>query len=144
MAPDREGFASFSSAPKSIFSFKIYDLACGVGLWTVEIADPIYSPLAWGAGLRGVQAAERRSLASCRFETEFRIHVLFFVDGKVFMQWGSYPFLRILIPTAKDEFFFRYEYARVKFERDEKGNIAKMTWRWPGGEPLTFLPVRPQ
>ena len=69
---------------------------------------------------------------------------MFFVDGKVLMQWGSYPFLRILIPTAKDEFFFRYEYARVKFERDEKGNIAKMTWQWPGGEPRTFLPVRPQ
>jgi CubicO group peptidase (beta-lactamase class C family) len=62
-------------------------------------------------------------------------------DGKVFMQWGSYPFLRVLIPTAKDEFFFRYEYARVKFERDEKGNIAKMTWQWPGGEPLAFVPV---
>ena len=52
--------------------------------------------------------------------------------------------MRILIPTAKDEFFFRYEYARVKFERDEKGNIAKMTWQWPGGEPLAFVAVRPR
>jgi hypothetical protein len=25
------------------------------------------------------------------------------------MQWGSYPLLGVLIPTAKDEFFFRYE-----------------------------------
>jgi len=62
-------------------------------------------------------------------------------DGRVFMQWGSYPFMRILTPTGKDEFFFRYEYAKVKFERDEKGAILQMTWQWPGGEPLAFLPV---
>ncbi|HVH88676.1 MAG TPA: serine hydrolase [Terriglobales bacterium] len=59
-------------------------------------------------------------------------------DGKLFMQWGSYPFLRILTPTGKDEFFFRYEYAIVKFERDGKGRISKMTWQWPGGEPVAF------
>ena len=60
-------------------------------------------------------------------------------DGKLFMQWGSYPFLRVLTPTGNDEFFFRYEYARVKFARDLKGSIAKMTWQWPGGEPVVFL-----
>ena len=59
-------------------------------------------------------------------------------DGKLFMQWGSYPFLRILTPTGKDEFFFRYEYAKVKFERDGKGSISKMIWQWPGGEPVAF------
>jgi CubicO group peptidase (beta-lactamase class C family) len=65
-------------------------------------------------------------------------------DGKMFMQWGSYPFLRILTPTGKDEFFFRYEYAKVKFERDGKGSIMKMVWQWPQGEPMAFVPVRSQ
>ena len=65
-------------------------------------------------------------------------------DGKLYMQWGRYPFLRILTPTGKDEFFFRYEYAQVKFERDGKGSIAKMTWQWPQGGPLAFLPVKAQ
>jgi len=59
-------------------------------------------------------------------------------EGKLYMQWGSYPFLRVLVPTGKDEFFFRYEYAKVKFERDAKGRVSKMTWQWPGGEPLAF------
>jgi CubicO group peptidase (beta-lactamase class C family) len=63
-------------------------------------------------------------------------------DGKLHMQWGSYPFLRILTPTAKDEFFFRYEYARVRFERD-KGKIVRMVWQWPGGGPMTFTPTKP-
>jgi hypothetical protein len=54
------------------------------------------------------------------------------------MQWGSYPFLRILTPTGKDEFFFRYEYAKLKFERDAKGSISGMTWQWPGGETVVF------
>jgi CubicO group peptidase (beta-lactamase class C family) len=65
-------------------------------------------------------------------------------DGKLFMQWGRYPFLRMLTPTGRDEFFFRYEYAKVQFERDSKGGIAKMTWQWPQGEPLAFLPVKAQ
>jgi len=60
------------------------------------------------------------------------------------MQWGSYPFLRILTPTGNDEFFFRHEYAKVKFERDGKGSIVRMTWQWPGGEPVVFAAVRPQ
>jgi hypothetical protein len=63
-------------------------------------------------------------------------------DGQLYMQWGSYPFLRILSPTGKDEFFFRYEYARVRFERD-KGKIVRMVWQWPGGEPMTFTPIKP-
>ena len=64
-------------------------------------------------------------------------------DGQLHMQWGSYPFLRILTPTAKDEFFFRYEYARVRFERD-KGKIVRMVWQWPEGEPMTFIPIKPR
>lgn len=64
-------------------------------------------------------------------------------DGQLRMQWGSYPFLRILTPTAKDEFFFRYEYARVRFERD-KGRILRMVWQWPEGQPMTFTPITPR
>jgi len=59
-------------------------------------------------------------------------------DRKLFMQWGNYPFLRILTPTKKDEFFFRYEYAKVRFERDAQGRILRMTWQWPGGDPVVF------
>ena len=63
--------------------------------------------------------------------------------GQLYMQWGGYPLLRILTPTAKDEFFFRYEYARVRFER-EKGKIVRMVWQWPEGEPMMFTPIRPR
>jgi CubicO group peptidase (beta-lactamase class C family) len=62
-------------------------------------------------------------------------------DGQLYMQWGSYPFLRILTPTAKDEFFFRYEYARVRFVRDH-GKIVGMVWQWPEGKPMTFQLVK--
>lgn len=62
-------------------------------------------------------------------------------DGHLCVQWGSYPFPRILIPTAKDEFFFRYEYAQVRFERD-KAKIVRMVWHWPGGGPMTFTPTK--
>ena len=62
-------------------------------------------------------------------------------DGQLHMQWGSYPFLRVLTPTTKDEFFFRYEYARVRFERD-KGKIVRMIWQWPDGEPMVFTPTK--
>jgi CubicO group peptidase (beta-lactamase class C family) len=58
-------------------------------------------------------------------------------DGELGMRWGNYPFLRVLTPTAKDEFFFRYEYARVRFER-EQGRVVRMTWQWPEGKPMTF------
>ncbi len=65
-------------------------------------------------------------------------------EGQLYMQWGSYPFLRMLAPTGKDEFFFRYEYAKVRFERDSKGSIVKMVWQWPEGEPLAFTPAEPR
>jgi hypothetical protein len=64
-------------------------------------------------------------------------------DGQLYVQWGRYPFLWILSPTAKDEFFFRYEYARVRFERD-KGKIVRMVWQWPESEPMTFTPIKPR
>jgi CubicO group peptidase (beta-lactamase class C family) len=63
-------------------------------------------------------------------------------DGKLFMHWGQYPFLRVFTPTGKDEFFFRYEYAKVRFERDGKGGVAKMVWQWPQGDPVTFVSLR--
>jgi hypothetical protein len=63
-------------------------------------------------------------------------------DGQLCMQWGKYPFLRILTPTGKDEFFFRYEYAKVHFERGGGGNITRLVWQWPEGEPLVFTPVK--
>jgi hypothetical protein len=109
MAPDREGFASFNSAPKSIFSFKIYDLACGVGLWTVEIADPIYSPLAWGAGLTSCTSGTKTEFGFLPLRDGVSDSRIVLRRWEVFMQWGSYPLLGVLIPTAKDEFFFRYE-----------------------------------
>jgi CubicO group peptidase (beta-lactamase class C family) len=59
-------------------------------------------------------------------------------DGQLFMHWGSYPFLRILTPIGKDEFFFRYEYAQVKFDRDAKGRVSGMAWKWPGSEAVVF------
>ena len=64
-------------------------------------------------------------------------------DGKLFMHWGSYPFLRILTPTGKDEFFLRHEYAKVKFERDG-GRVARMVWQWPEGKPMAFVLVTPR
>jgi CubicO group peptidase (beta-lactamase class C family) len=65
-------------------------------------------------------------------------------DGQLHVQWGSYPFLRVLTPTGKDEFFFRYEYAKVRFQRDRKGNITKAVWQWPGGEPMVFTLIAPR
>jgi CubicO group peptidase (beta-lactamase class C family) len=61
-------------------------------------------------------------------------------NGELFTRWGNYPFLRALTPVAKDEFFFRCEYAQVRFER-EAGKIVKMVWQWPQGNPITFTPV---
>ena len=63
-------------------------------------------------------------------------------DGQLCMQWGNYPFLRILTPTGKDEFFFRYEYAKVHFEWDGGGSITKLVWQWPEGEPVVFTAVK--
>jgi D-alanyl-D-alanine carboxypeptidase len=63
-------------------------------------------------------------------------------DGKLCTHWGSYPFLRVLTPTGKDEFFLRDEYAEVKFERDGKRGIAKMVWQWPDGQPMTFTRIK--
>jgi CubicO group peptidase (beta-lactamase class C family) len=65
-------------------------------------------------------------------------------DGKLSTHWGSYPFLRVLTPTGKDEFFLRDEYAKVKFERAGKGSIASMVWQWPEGRPMTFMLVKPR
>ena len=65
-------------------------------------------------------------------------------DGKLCMHWGSYPFLRVLTPTGKDEFFLRDEYAEVKFESDGKRGIAKMVWQWPEGKPMTFTRIKPR
>lgn len=62
-------------------------------------------------------------------------------DGQLYRQSGSYPFLRIPAPTAKDEFFFRYEYARVRFER-EQGKIVRMVWQLPESKPMAFQPTR--
>jgi hypothetical protein len=56
-------------------------------------------------------------------------------DGQLYKHWRTYPFLRILTATGKDEFFFRYEYVRVHFERDAKGNLVKSVWQWPQRRP---------
>jgi hypothetical protein len=59
-------------------------------------------------------------------------------DGKLFMRWGSFPFSRALTPTGKDQFFLRYEYAEVRFERDRTGKVVRMNWQWPQGPPMVF------
>lgn len=59
-------------------------------------------------------------------------------DGAMYQQWGQYPYLRALTPTGKDEFFYRHEYAEVRFERDAKGKVVRTVWQWPGGDPVVF------
>jgi len=79
---------------------------------------------------------------SYRAETIPTLQNLLVQDGKLFMHWGQYPFLRVLTPAGKDEFFFRYEYAKVRFDRDGRGGIAKLVWQWPQGDPVTFTPQK--
>ncbi|MGA2361489.1 MAG: serine hydrolase [Candidatus Aminicenantales bacterium] len=59
-------------------------------------------------------------------------------DGTLYMRWGQFPFRRALIPTGNDEFFFRYEYATVRFGRDSSGKVVSMSWQWPEGSPMAF------
>ncbi len=59
-------------------------------------------------------------------------------DGTLYMRWGQFPFPRALAPAGNDEFFFRYEYATVRFERDSTGNVVSMSWQWPDGSPMVF------
>jgi hypothetical protein len=59
-------------------------------------------------------------------------------DGKLVMRWGEFPFSRVLVPAGADEFFFRYEYAMVRFSRDLSGKVIRMSWQWPEGEPMLF------
>jgi CubicO group peptidase (beta-lactamase class C family) len=59
-------------------------------------------------------------------------------NGKLYMRWGTFPFLRALIPIRKDEFFFRYEYAKVHFGRNSSGKIISMSWQWPEGSSMAF------
>jgi hypothetical protein len=60
-------------------------------------------------------------------------------DVQLYKHWGTYPLFENPYPTGKDEFFFRYEYARVHFERDAKGNVVKSVWQWPQGDPIAFI-----
>jgi len=62
--------------------------------------------------------------------------------GQLRVRWGSYPFLRVLTPVGKGEFFFRYEYAQVRFERNQDGTM-KMNWQWPEAKPVIFQIVKP-
>jgi CubicO group peptidase (beta-lactamase class C family) len=59
------------------------------------------------------------------------------VDGRLWMHWGENVFRRPIIMTAKDEFYFRAEYARIKFERDDKMKIIQSSWFW-SDEPLVL------
>ena len=71
--------------------------------------------------------------------TTFPVAQILGVRGQdLFLQWADAPFLRPLVPTAKDSFLYRVEYAQVTFERGEKGEISRSTWRWPQGDPLIF------
>ena len=59
-------------------------------------------------------------------------------NGVLYMHWGENPLLRVLTPVGKDEFFFRAEYAKVRFLRDETGRVVSSTWQWPQGDPISF------
>jgi len=59
-------------------------------------------------------------------------------DGTLYMRWGQFPFPRALAPAGKDEFFFRYEYATVRFGRASSGKVVSMSWQWPDGGPMAF------
>ena len=59
-------------------------------------------------------------------------------DNRLWMRWGEDPFLRPLIRTGKDEFFFRAEYAGVRFERNSSGTVDTVTWKWGDSGPLTL------
>lgn len=66
-------------------------------------------------------------------------HQTFFIhDGNLAMRWESYPFPRALVPTGKDEFFLRYEYATVRFARDSSGKVTGVSWDWGNGKPIEF------
>jgi D-alanyl-D-alanine carboxypeptidase len=62
-------------------------------------------------------------------------------DGRLCMRWGAFPFWRGLTAVGEDQFFFRYEYADVRFERDAAGKVVRMTWKWPQGNPVIFNKV---
>ena len=57
-------------------------------------------------------------------------------DGVLAIRWGEAPFMRALTPTGPDAFFYRSEYAQVRFQRDAHGKVTGTSWQWPGGEPL--------
>jgi hypothetical protein len=59
-------------------------------------------------------------------------------DGRLSMRWGSFPFWRGLTAVGEDQFFFRYEYTEVRFERDSAGKVVRMIWKWPQGDPMIF------
>lgn len=59
-------------------------------------------------------------------------------DGRLWMHWGGDPFFRPLIRTAEDEFFFRAEYASVRFQRNADRAVASAAWKWGDGQPLTL------
>jgi CubicO group peptidase (beta-lactamase class C family) len=60
-------------------------------------------------------------------------------DGVLYMHWGHDPLLRILTPTGGDEFYFRSEYATVRFERDATGHVTRTIWQWAQGGHLLIL-----
>jgi len=57
-------------------------------------------------------------------------------DGHLWMNWAGDQLLRPLIRTGKDEFFFRAEYANVRFERNADRGAASAAWKWGDGQPL--------
>ncbi len=57
-------------------------------------------------------------------------------DGHLWMNWAGDQLLRPLIRTGKDEFFFRAEYANVRFERNADRGVASAAWKWGDGQPL--------
>jgi CubicO group peptidase (beta-lactamase class C family) len=60
-------------------------------------------------------------------------------QNRLWMHWGNNPFLRPLIMTSKDVFFLRAEYATITFQRDDKGTITGMSYKFGDEKPLNFV-----
>jgi CubicO group peptidase (beta-lactamase class C family) len=59
-------------------------------------------------------------------------------DRRLWMHWGEDVFRHPMIQIGTDEFYFRAEYARIKFDRDDQGNITQSSWYWGDSEPLVL------
>ena len=50
-------------------------------------------------------------------------------EGDLYFKWMDTPFLQYLTPVGKDEFLMRSRYDRLKFNRNEKGEIKSVSYK---------------